>query len=459
MTEIKNRYDKTQQVVEAKPSMRGSSRRQLKYLTHSVMLEEAGPPRVILSFVMIVAVFVALSITWAVVTPVTSAARTTGIVAPSGPIHKIQHLEGGIVRELHVHNGDIVLQGQLLARLDGASSLADLQQLTVRELSLRAKSLRLRAEITGREELFEEISEFDPELSFDQLRQMQTARKSFEDEGRVLRERQRQKTLQTSALRGQLASLADQLAAINSQREIREGLFKKGLGSKIAMLEAQREGARLRGALQDVRISLQQNESEILEASNEIQEHVSKWQSEREKELEATTAQLSEARESIARFRDRYSRLEIVAPITGIVNELVIAGRGSVLAPGENVMEIVPMDGPLIIEARIDPRDVGHLEPGQLASVSITGFDVSKYGTVDGKLDWVSATSFADEQGETLYKGRITLAQNEVGPMPDRRQVIPGMTVEASINTGTRTLFSLLIRPVASSLRYAFTEH
>lgn len=438
--------------------VRGSTRRKLRFLSHAVQLEEAGPPRFLTAAITVAALFIVGSVAWAGVTSVTSAARTSGTVVPSGSIYAVKHLEGGIVREVLVRNGDHVDAGALLVRLDDAASGSDLDQLESRRISLGAKALRLRAEIEGEEASFADFGDAGSTLLSDQARLLRAARQSYEDEQNVLRDRLEQRRLEAGALSEQTASLQQQLAAMQEQAGIREGLFKKGIGSRIALLETQREVARLRGDLGETRFSQQQAESAALEAQNAIREHHSRWQNERVRELENVMAELSEVEESLALFQDRVARLEVRAPVRGIVNLLNVAGAGAVVAPGENLMEIVPSDEALVVEVKVEARDIGHLAPGQPADVSVSGFDVSRYGTLPGRLEWVSATSNTDEQGRIFYQARVTLEDTELANAFDVRRVMPGMAVQASINTGSQSLLSFMVRPVAASLRTAFAE-
>ncbi len=448
---------KAELLAPAKPR-RGATRHKLRFLSHAAQLEEAGPPRFLTTVIVVVALFVVGAGAWAGVTNVTSAAQSSGTVVPTGTIHTVKHLEGGIVREVLVRDGDHVAAGDLLVRLDDVASGADLDQLETRRLTLTAKSKRLRAELGGYPESFADLEDQEPTLIGDQKRLLGVARQSYDDEQNILVSRLAQRRLEVAALKEQTSGLTDQLAAIREQADIREGLFKKGIGSRITLLETQREVARLRGTLGESKFSLRQAESAVLEAQGAIREHRSRWQSDRERELETVMAELSEVLDTLALFRDRVERLEIRTPVRGTVNLLSIAGAGAVVAPGESLMEIVPNDEMLMASVKVDARDVGYLSPGQVADVSISGFDVARYGTIPGRLEWVSATSHADEQGRVFYEARVALENTELNYAQDSRRVIAGMSVQASINTGTQSLFSFLVRPVAASLRLAFAE-
>jgi len=416
------------------------------------------PPKLLTGVIVVAAMFVAGAVAWAGVTNVTSAARTSGTIVPKGAIYAVQHLEGGIVRDVLVRDGDHVAPGDLLIRLDNVASGADLYQLGSRRMMLSAQSLRLRAEIEGHPESFAEFRNRDETLIADQLRLLSAARQSYDDEQSILRNRLEQRRLEVEALREQTSSLVDQLAAITEQAQIRTGLFKKGIGSRITLLETERETARIRGALGEARFGLRQAESAALGAGTAIREHRSRWRSEREHELETVMSELNEVHDTVALYQDRVTRLEVRAPVAGTINLLTVAGAGAVVAPGESLMEIVPSDEALMAEVKVAARDVGFLSPGQMADVSISGFDVSRYGSVPGRLEWVSATSNADDQGRVFYEARVALEATELSYALDRRRVMPGMSVQASINTGTQSLLSFMVRPVTASLRLAFAE-
>lgn len=445
-------------LLEPVSDRRGAPRSHLRYLSQTIHLEEAGPPRLLLAAILAVVLLIGGAIGWAAITPVTTAARAVGTVEPSGPVQQVQHLEGGIVRELLVRDGDHVAEGELLIRLDGVASGADLRQLETRRLFLAARAMRLRSEIQGRTNDFDVIRAANPVLADDQARLLRTSLANRADEEAILRDRLRQRELETDALRAQVRSLEDQVAAIRNQSEIRENLFEKGVGSRIAMLEVQREAARLVGALGEARVGLRQAESAVVEARSQLREHASRWHAAREQELEDVTLELGEVDNSLARYHDRVERLEVLAPRSGVVNALNVSGPGSVIAPGEVLLEIVPSGEPMLVAATIDPRDIGYLRVGLGAEIAIGGFDVSRYGTVPGQLEWVSANSFTDDEGQIFYQARIAFASEEVGPEYDRRRIVPGMTAEANINTGNRSLLSFMIRPVAASLHQAFAE-
>lgn len=178
---------------------------------------------------------------------------------------------------------------------------------------------------------------------------------------------------------------------------------------------------------------------------------------ESEKALNDADSALAQQRETIARQTQLVNRLEVRAPLTGIVKGLKINTIGAVVRSGEALMEIVPLNRPLVVQARIKPQDIGYIRVGQSVKVKVSSFDFARYGTVDGRLDFISATTFSDERGEPYYRGRIGLSRNYLGD-DRRRRILPGMIVQAGIFTGEKTVLSYLFKPIQRAFAQSLTE-
>ncbi len=173
----------------------------------------------------------------------------------------------------------------------------------------------------------------------------------------------------------------------------------------------------------------------------------------------AVFAELREVNQSLPKLQDRLDRLALAAPVAGVVKNLQVATIGAVLAPGQPVMEIVPIDDEMVAEVRIRPEDIGHLARGQKASVRLSSYDFARFGSLEGRLQSLSASTFESARGEPYYKGVVKLAQSHLGPEPGAMPVLPGMTLEATINTGRRSLLEYLLAPLYRSAAQAFHEH
>jgi len=237
---------------------------------------------------------------------------------------------------------------------------------------------------------------------------------------------------------------------------MRELLYSKGLTSKIVFLDVQRnlndaigDLAKLTSERKKTAEALKESHNRLLEVDTDLKEIAMGEMG----DLMAETASL---RESLTRSEDRVKRLDIRSPVYGIIKGLEANTIGGIIPPGGVLMEIVPLDAELIIETRINPRDVGHVKSGQPVTVKVTTYDFARYGGINGTLFEVSATTFMDEEGEPYYKGLIKLQQSYVGTDETINLILPGMTVQADIKTGKKTLLEYLMKPVVSSVSESF---
>lgn len=438
----------------AKPPAHG---RQLRLLSQSVILEEASPPRLLLFTILAVAALVAGAIGWSAVARVTSAAAATGQVVPAGAVHLVQHLEGGIVREILIQDGELVERGQPLMLLDGTASTAELDQLQVRIAVQSLKAERLRATVDGREPNFSAAPAY-AELGADQLRVLEASRAAVADQRQVLATRIAQRKSEVQIRREQIRSLTKQLEVLEQEAKIRSELVAKGIGSRMEELDAQNRLARGRGDLAEARVAERQAQHATAEARGSLAEFETMLRTEATTELADVSAELAETREAVLRLEDRVARLQIAAPVRGVVNGIRVKSVGGVIAPGEVLMTIVPIEEEMVVEARIDPRDIGYLSVGQSARIIVNGFDFSRYGAIVGTVERLSAATFAGEDGQPYYQARIVLARDYLEAGGKRHRILPGMTVRASITTGSQTLIAYLARPIYASLNAAFRE-
>jgi membrane fusion protein, adhesin transport system len=248
------------------------------------------------------------------------------------------------------------------------------------------------------------------------------------------------------------------LNIVQDELRMREGLYKKGLTSKVVYLEIKREANKSEG---DVSAIVQERLKAIEaqeEAKNRLAQDVAKTKEEAFQEMGTVTAELAQVRETISKLDDRVKRLAVFAPVRGIVKGLKVTTVGGVLAPGATITEIVPLDKELIVETKISTKDVGHLRVGQPVTVKVTSFDYSRYGGITGELTSISATTFMNEKEEPYYKGTVQLDRSYVGYDPESNRIMPGMTVQADVTTGKKTLLQYLLKPVYSSVNESFRE-
>jgi len=442
---------------KAHPNRRDGDRQLIKLLSQPTILEEFGPPRLLTHLTQAISMLIVGLIVWAAFAEIRETALARGQVIPAGSVLKVQHLEGGIVSDILVHEGDIVDRGQPLIRLESASAHAELQQLRAREAGLALRAERLRAFVTGRDADFA-MGDAHPELAADQQAILDMQSEARASQRRVLESRIEQKQAQAASLIGQRKSLERQVAILEEELAMRDELLKKGLVSRVVYLETERTLNRTRGELASIEGEAAKTIAAIREAQDSLEEMDLGLRNDALKEMGEVTGELAQVHEQLGKLRDRVARLSVVAPAKGIVKGLVAKTVGGVVPPGETVMEIVPFDETMVAEVRISPRDIGHLRVGQEANVKVSTYDVARFGSIEGRVQQLSATTFMDEQGDPYYRGVIALASDHVGKNPEANLILPGMVVDVAINTGSKSVMQYLLKPVYRGFDGAFSE-
>ena len=427
--------------------------RLVRYLSRPIVLEESGPPRVLRHLMLIISTVVILAIVWAAMTNITEVAITRGQIIPAGSVHLVEHLEGGIVKEILVDDGQMVDQGELLLRLESADALAEREGLRAREAAFALRAERLRAFVMDRAPDFL-IGKDYPGLAKDQSDILALQQEARTSQREVLQSRIYQQQIKLSGMMQRKKNIQAQIDLTKEQLDLRRNLVSKGLDSRVNLLESERTLTEIYGDFAGIEGDISSTQEVLNEAEGSLVELEAKLRNEALTKMGDITSQLAEVRESLRRVEDRVARLDVRAPVEGIVNGLVTRTVGSVLAPGELLMEIVPRDESLVAEVQILPRDIGHMTIGQTARVKVTSYDVARFGSLEGELVHISASSFQDEEGEPYFKGVIALAKNYVGATPGRNLVLPGMVVDADINTGRKTLLQYLLKPVYRARSY-----
>lgn len=431
--------------------------RLIKFLSKPLLLEESGPPKVLSQLLIVISVLVGGLIGFSAFTNINETAVTQGQVMPAGSVNLVQHLEGGIVAEILVQDGQIVDKGQPLIRLKKAGPLAEFDQMRAREASLALRAERLRAFGLDRAPDFSSGRDH-PDLAADQRAILDLQIEARRSQRQVIQSRIDQRKAQVGALAEQKKNLEEQASILQEQVNMRKRLLKKGLVSRVVYLETQRSLSRIHGELASVVGRIAETQAALGEAQNSRLELDAKLRNEALDAMGSVTGELAQVREAIAKLKDRVQRLEVSAPTRGIVKGLQTRTVGGVVRPGEPIMEIVPIDDILVAEVRISPRDIGHLRTGQPAEVKITAYDMARFGTVEGRLKRVSASTFEDEHGQPFFKGVIELSQTYVGNNPEFNPIRPGMVVNADVITGSKSLLQYLLKPVYRGLASAFHE-
>ncbi|WP_336233295.1 HlyD family type I secretion periplasmic adaptor subunit [Thalassospira sp. CH_XMU1458] len=434
------------------------SRRMARYLSHAVLLEEGGISVFVRSAMVMLSVGFLALIAWSATTEIKETAITFGQVMPTSAVNKIQHLEGGIIEQIMVRDGDLVEQGQVLIRLKADGAQAELSQTETKLGNLQLEAERYRALAEGREPDFTTLMVQYPELAQnqDEIYRIQTELDANQSE--ILEVQIKERNAELAQLSEQEATLRKSVDLLSQEVTMRRSLYEQGLNSKVLFLNIQRELNEAQGNLSGVIAEKARARETIAEANLRLNELEKTQREEAITELGRLGGEIAQAREALRKLRDRVNRLEIIAPTRGYIKGLQFTTIGGVIAPAQVVMELVPVDDVLIAETRISTEDIGHVHLGQPVTVKVSAFDFIRYGGIQGELVSISASTFVDEDGRPYYKGKVALEADAVGEGASAQKIIPGMTVQADIQTGERTLLQYLLKPVYVSLDQAFSE-
>ncbi len=435
---------------------------QLRILSQSAMLEEARTPYLIRTSILIICFSFIGFVIWAALIQIKELAWTTGEIKPSSHIQIIQHLEGGIVEEIAVGDDDLVKPGQILLRMSGENTRSDFQRLQGKAEDLALRISRLKSFIadddsglgrggTGKSANSTAVHDAHLEILEGMIR-------AHQQEQEVLRQQLIQKQKQVSIHNQELTTAQKALQLAETAFAHQEALYKERLVPESTYLTAQRDINTQRGGIEALRIKIQQAKDTINEYEWRLRSTDSTAKDTARQQLVTLESEYQENNELLARPHKQMDRLAVRSPVEGIVKGLEVHTVGGVVAPGSKLMEIVPVQSELLAEIRISPNDIGHIKVGFPAKVKVTSFDFSRYGTIDGRVTGLSATTFTEPQGQAYYKGIVTLTKNYVGEKPGENIILPGMIVNADIITGQKSLLAYLLKPIHRALNSSFGE-
>ena len=430
---------------------------QLRILSQSAMLEEARTPYLIRTTMLIICLAFFIFVTWTAFTKIKEMARTTGEIIPSSYVQAIQHLEGGIVKEILVRDDDSVKKGQVLIRLKGENVRADQKRVLAKLRFLRLKAARLRAFISGNHEEFNRLSKEISQRSTEEdlLASMQDSLKRQQE---ILQQQLNQKKEQKILLEKELETARKALKIAKTAFKTQNQLYKERLVAETTYLAVVREMNQQQGLVNQLIIKINQAREAISEYKWRLESLLIEARNKALEKLGMIEGEIAETEALQKKLADQVARLDIRSPVDGLVKGLEVHTIGGVIAPGHKLMEIVPAGGELLAEVKISPNDIGHIKVGYPVIVKITSYDFSRYGAINGTVTGLSATTFANQHGQTFYKGMITLEKNYVGNTPGQNLILPGMIVNADIITGEKSLLAYFLKPIYKALNSAFRE-
>lgn len=442
---------------DSKRPMSKKLEKQTRYLSQAIQLEESVNPHIIRATMAMVSCAILAFLVWAGFTNINEVARTPGEVVPQGYQLTVQHLEGGLVQTIHVHDGDFVKQDDSLITISDASIKEDLERAKSKQLSLGLQAERLRAFAEGREPNFSSFEGAGLRMIEDQEIFFSGMRDARAKEAEIIRDQIAQKEQAIHSYAGDISTARKSLNIAQDMHSRRKELHAKGYVSDMQILEEKNRINEIQGNINRLNNQILVARQEIKEFEGRLLSLSASHKDEVNEKLDYILSEEAQNQEVIDKLNERIGRLEVRAPADGMIKGLAINTQGAVIQPGQKLMEIVPMEKGLEVQVKISPKDIGHIRIGQPVQVKFSSYDFSRYGSVRGELDQISATTFTSEDGGRFYQGRVTLNQDHVGFNPNNK-ILPGMTVMADVVTGEKTILQYLLKPIHVSIKTAFSE-
>jgi adhesin transport system membrane fusion protein len=404
-------------------------------------------------------VLLLVALVWARFAVLEEVTTGEGKAIPSSKVQVIQNLEGGIVSEILVREGQVVDKGTVLLRLDDTRFRSNKGESEADRLALTARVERLSAEAEGREmALPEEITRQAPQLAEDELSLYRARAQRLDSEQRILSEQLRQKKQELEEFRSKSQQYRSSLGLIQQELNMSQPLVKAGAISQVEILRLQRSAVETRGELQATNLAIPRAESAVMEIERKMDESRLAFRSDAIKELNEARTELSKITSTSKAIDDRVSRTTVISPVHGVIKQLKVNTIGGVVQPGSDLVEVVPLEDSLLIEARIRPQDVAFLHPGQKAMVKFTAYDFTIYGGLRAGLELISADTITDEEGKSFYLIQVRTEKNHLGKDDHPLLIIPGMVATVDIITGEKSVLDYLLKPVLKARQEAMRE-
>lgn len=393
---------------------------------------------------------------WAALAQVDEVTRGTGKVIPSKQVQIIQAVDGGVVEQILVREGQAVEKGQMLAKIDPTRFVSSLRENQVQYLALQAKAARLRALAEGTPFVMPpEVTKEDPALAMQEESLYLSRRSELDAQISIARQQLAQRNQELIEIRARRDNAANAYELTNRELQLTRPLANSGAVSEVELMRLERDVSRYRGERDQAAAQIARIQAAIAEASRKIQEVELTFRNQASTELSETMAKLGGLSEGSAALTDRVVRAEVRSPVKGTIKRLLVTTEGGVVQPGTEIIEVVPTDDTLLLEARVQPKDIAFLHPGQKARVRFTAYDFAVYGALDAVLEHIGADTVTDDKGNAFYIVRVRTTQSSLGK---NLPILPGMVADVDIMTGKKTVLSYLLKPVLRAHSYALTE-
>lgn len=399
----------------------------------------------------------AVFILWAAVAQLDEVTRGEGKVIPSRQLQVLQSIDGGLVSEILVREGEIVQANQLLIKIDETRFASSVKENQSQSLGLMAKAARLKALSDGKAFIPPpEVAQASPEIVQQELQLYEAKRDEMNAAVSIARQQLAQRQQELNEAQARRAQASQGFDLTSRELTVTRPLINSGAVSEVELLRLERDVSRYRGERDMASAQITRVQAAINEAHRKIEEVELSFRNDAGKELSETVSKLNSLTEGGVALSDRVKQSSIRSPVKGTVKRLLVNTVGGVVQPGKDMIEIVPLEDALLLEARVQPRDIAFLRPGQPAMVKFTAYDFSIYGGLEGTLEHIGADTVTDDKGNAFYTVRVRT--NRPGFGDANLPIIPGMIAEVDILTGKKSVLAYLLKPVLRAKSVAMTE-
>lgn len=397
--------------------------------------------------------FFAILIIWASLAELDETTRADAKVIPSGQTKIIDHLEGGIIRDILVREGQNVEKGQVLIKIDNIVAQARYEEARTHYYQAILSVERLKAQISGTSfEPAQNIVQNAPKDTQDAIARYNTELQNAENQTQIATQEVGQKKQELADFNSRVYQAEKRLEISTEELAMTEQAVKSGASSKAELLRQRKEVNAAQGEIASNKANVARSEAALQQAEEKLGNVHTALRAQYYNELQDAQRRLAEAKDSMTTEKDRLTRTEIVSPVRGTIKELFVHTIGGVIQPGTDMIAIVPLEDNLIVEADVRPKDVAFIHPDMPATVKITAYDFSIYGGLDGKVIDISADAILNqEKRESFFRVRVKTDKNHLGTDAKPLQIIPGMTATVDILTGKKTVLQYLMKPLTKA--------
>jgi adhesin transport system membrane fusion protein len=428
----------------------------MKSLSSAVLEKTTLNTRLILWVIILAAIWL---IVWASFAQIDEISRGFGKVIPTHKLQVIQNLEGGIVSDVFVKEGDSVVVDQPLIKIQDIRFTSSYEENRIKINELEAKAIRLYSQAYGTPFV---IDSYRGKDFFSMLEDEKSLHDSYmsqlESSLDIVTSQLEQRKNELIEARGKIGQFQRSLKLINEEIAIKEPLVARGVVPEVEFITLKREKNDIEGNLKAVELSIPRIKSTINESNKKYVETKLMFQNKSKQELNEVKAELSRIKESIGALGDRVNRTVVRSPVSGTIKQLFVNTKGGVVKPGMDIVEIVPNEDSLVIEAKIKPSDIAFLHLGQKAIIKFTAYDFSIYGGIEGKVNHISADTITDEKDETFYLVHVKADNNYLTLNGEKLYIKVGMVTNVDILTGKKSILDYILKPIIKARDVALRE-